>query len=552
MIILSLFAAGFSAFAQSETEYQKRMQEKMLNPYHRESGDKTDINTFVRDSLKTMKKESDLKRNLLEKAVNPKEYLVGPGDIINLSIISANSPTYDIEISPEGKAVVPNAGVVDLNGKTLEEATKAITELASRVYKSNGIYAVLKEIRHFKVMVSGNVTNPTSVVVTAADRVSDAIDLAGGVLPDASLRKIYLKRNGKQIRVDLMKFLLAGDLASNPTLLGGDYIIVTPQSESETVSIYGEVCLPGIFEYNPGDSLSTLLRFSQGMQVSAFKDSVEYVHLNQSNDQFETEYVNLRSDYSKLISGQPSAVDFPLSAGDRVYVRRKEKWEQNKYVIVRGEVRYPGYYAITEGKDRMSDLIERFGGFKEEASVDNVVMIRQEELLKDDPEMKRLNSIPPSEMDKSEKRYYQSRISEIKGIISLNMYKIQQNSDSKENIYLRGLDSLYVPKKNSFVNVQGRVNNPGLILYSENNTYLDYINTAGGLGYRADEDQILIIKQKGQQFNAKKKNYKIEPGDYILVPPKSELTFFEIFTTTLTILTQLMTIGGVVYTIIRK
>ena len=47
-------------------------------------------------------------------------------------------------------------------------------------------------------------------------------------------------------------------------------------------------------------------------------------------------------------------------------------------------------------------------------------------------------------------------------------------------------------------------------------------------------------------------NYKLDPGDTILVPPEEEdATFFEIFTTALTIATQLVTIVGVVITLVR-
>ena len=90
-----------------------------------------------------------------------------------------------------------------------------------------------------------------------------------------------------------------------------------------------------------------------------------------------------------------------------------------------------------------------------------------------------------------------------------------------------------------------------MITYNPNFTYLDYIKQAGGFGFRADDDETFIVKSKGQQFLAKKMDYEIESGDYILVPPEPEITFFEIFTTSLTIATQLMTIFGVVFTIIN-
>ena len=85
-----------------------------------------------------------------------------------------------------------------------------------------------------------------------------------------------------------------------------------------------------------------------------------------------------------------------------------------------------------------------------------------------------------------------------------------------------------------------------MIVFDPNNTYEDYIQMAGGFGFRADESETFIVKTKGEQFLAEDKDYKLEPGDYILVPTESEITFVEIFQTSLTILTQVITIAGVV------
>jgi protein involved in polysaccharide export with SLBB domain len=165
--------------------------------------------------------------------------------------------------------------------------------------------------------------------------------------------------------------------------------------------------------------------------------------------------------------------------------------------------------------------------------------------------MERLRRIPMSEMSQNERRYFEARVAEQRGVMAINFKHILEDKNSSENILIFNKDSIYVPKKRDFVNVQGRVNNPGMITYNPSFTYLDYIKQAGGFGFRADDDETFIVKSKGQQFLAKKMNYEIESGDYILVPPEPEITFFEIFTTSLTIATQLMTIFGVVFTIIN-
>jgi len=80
---------------------------------------------------------------------------------------------------------------------------------------------------------------------------------------------------------------------------------------------------------------------------------------------------------------------------------------------------------------------------------------------------------------------------------------------------------------------------------------LEYIELAGGFGYRAAPDETLVTNNQGEIFLAESMDYDISPGDVILVPPEDETTFMEVFTEVLTITTQLATVMGVVLTIIN-
>jgi len=135
--------------------------------------------------------------------------------------------------------------------------------------------------------------------------------------------------------------------------------------------------------------------------------------------------------------------------------------------------------------------------------------------------------------------------------MALDIEKIKNNYQSDDNILLMDRDSIFVPQKRNFVNIQGRVNNPGMVIYNKNYQWLDYINLAGGFGFRADDGETLIVKPKGEQFLAENMNYTIEPGDNILVPPEAEVKFMDILTTSLTIVTQLVTIIGVIIALKR-
>lgn len=531
----------------------------LLIPFYYVKGQltQTEMNgTFFRMKIDTTAFESAQKlamqTNIVpEKPINANEYVVGPGDEFEISILINEPILLHLKVSPEGSLLIPNTGIVQLKGDTLVNAYKKINEKLRRVYKTEDIGVQLSQIRQFKVIVSGSVLKSLSVAASPLDRVSEVIERAGGIAKDGGMRNISLIRDSNVYSVDLLKFFLVGDKSANPYVEGGDQIIVPPLSEKQKMGIYGEVGMPAEFEYVPGDSLSTLIRFGQGFLASSFLDSVEIARFETDGKTINRFYIDLNSWKNILKTREKLPGDIPLQVGDRVYVRIIPNWNKDQYVIISGEVKYPGKYAIVETKDKVADLIKRCGGFTENASIEDIEFIRQQESLKPDLEMERLARIPYTEMSQFESRYYQSRVREKRGVMSIDVKKAISDENSDQNITLYNKDSIIVPTKKNYINVQGRVNNPGNIVFNPNWTYMDYINQAGGFGYRADINETFIAKSKGEIFLAKDKNYILEPGDVILVPPQKEVSFTEVFTQVVATVSQLITIAGIVITLVR-
>lgn len=501
-------------------------------------------------ALENMQKLVEESAGLLEKEVDPEKYILGPNDIFSISIIASESILYDTPVTPEGKILLRGAGIVDVKHKTLAEGKDLIEKKLKETFPLAETFVSLSDIKKFKVSIIGQIPKPVTVAATAADRVSEVIDKAGGLEFDASIRDILLRRitpaGIEDIKVDLLKYYYTGDEDSNPYVKGGDKVVIPPNSEKNVIQVFGEVKAPNEFEFSEGDSLSTLLKFAQGFLSTSYLDSVELVRKIPNSNRFERTYYDLSDWRNKLFTGEPLVGDFPLNVGDRVFVRAKEHFNEYAYVIITGEIKYPGKYAIDERTDRVYDIITRAGGFTEDASIMLTKFIRQAEFENRDREMDRLWRLTQSEMTKDELRYYQSKARELKGLINIDFKKILDNPNAKSNILLIHKDSIIVPQKSLFVNVQGRVTNPGLIKYDPDYNYLDYIEEAGGYGYRADEEETLLTKPMGQKYLAEKDEYIIEPGDEILIPPKERLTFAEV----IQVVSQVATIVGVVLTIV--
>ena len=490
---------------------------------------------------------------LLTREIDPKTYIVGPNDILTVSVWTTESIHADVIVTPEGKIVFPSAGVLDVKGLTLDSVNTIVEEEARKIYHRAEVDVSLKRLRQFKVYLMGAVAVPSVISATAADHVFDVLERAGGIVDTAALRGIMLFREGQSepIIVDLQRYMSFGDMEMNPTLLGGDRIIVPLRNSKNVITISGEVVEQREYPFLPGDSLSTLIKMSGGFMPSARLDSVRLIRLSEDGNRLVETSLDLSSWGANLFSDEPLAGDLELRSGDRVYVRGIQKWNERQDVVIEGEVRFPGDYALVPNQTRLTEVIDAAGGFTDKASLEDAIIIRTSELKVIDKEFERLDKLPPSEMSQGELQYYRTKAREQKGVLSVDFRDLFVNGDLSNNPVLQDGDSIYVPVKNLYVNVTGSVRNPGRIVFKEGMNYLDYIELAGGYGFRADVDETLIIKQKGDQFPADSENYNLEPGDNILVLDEPEVRFIDVFTEVLTISAQIVTIVGVVLTIVR-
>lgn len=490
---------------------------------------------------------------LLAREVDPSTYVIGPNDVLTVSVWTTESIHVDIVVSPEGKLVFPRAGVIDVKGLTLAKVQELVEERAQAIYRNARTNVSLKRLREFKVYVLGAVAVPSVVSATAADRVFDILERAGGILDTGSIRGIQLFREGETepLVVDLQRFMSFGDERANPTVLGGDRIVVPLRNNTNVVAVMGDVVQQGEYQFLPGDSLSTVIKMSGGFLPSARLDSVTLVRISEDGARLITETFDLRSWAGVVFANKPLENDVPLRSGDRVYVRSIPKWNERQQVVLKGEVVYPGRYPLVPNQTRLTDIIAAAGGFTNKASLDDAVVFRTSEMKEIDKEYERLSKLPPSEMSVNELQYYRTKSREVKGIMSVSFLDIFEKNKLDNDPVLKDGDSIYVPEKNLYINVTGSVRTPGRIVYKPGRTYLDYLELAGGYGFRADRNATLIIKVKGDQFPADSENYELEPGDNILVLDEPETRFIDVFTAALTITAQIVTIVGVVLTIVR-
>lgn len=210
----------------------------------------------------------------LSQAVVRDKYTLGPGDGLSINIWGDYEQAFDVNVTPEGKVILPSLGDVEVNRLTLPEAEARITNVVKRYYRTVYASVSLKALRVFQVHVLGEVHRPGMYLATPVRRVSELIEKAGGVLLNGSSRNIELRRAGQvQARADLYSFLHQGDESMNPLLRDGDVIFVPRMGEARVVAYVTEVetgggigggaltenSVPYAVEIKEGDRLSAVI-----------------------------------------------------------------------------------------------------------------------------------------------------------------------------------------------------------------------------------------------------------------------------------------------------
>ncbi|WP_374511668.1 polysaccharide export protein EpsE [Niveibacterium sp.] len=178
------------------------------------------------------------------------EYLLGPGDVIRISVFQSPDLLLETRVSENGSITYPLIGNVKVGGLALSIAEAKLAKLL----KDGGfvvqpqVSILLLQIRGNQVAVLGQVNRPGRYPLeTANTRLSDMLSLAGGIAASGSDVVIFSGvRDGKQIRreIDIASMFLRGDAQDDLALKGGDILYV---HRAPVFYIYGEVQRPGVF-----------------------------------------------------------------------------------------------------------------------------------------------------------------------------------------------------------------------------------------------------------------------------------------------------------------
>ena len=128
------------------------------------------------EKSKTPQIMSQMLSVIMDGPVDPKEYIVGPGDIFNVGIWSAVPMNFQVPVTPEGTVIIPTVTEIPISGLSLVAAKKLVLNEIKKKYLSGTASFTLFSPRTFIVTVKGAVKEEGKRYVQATQRVDVVVN----------------------------------------------------------------------------------------------------------------------------------------------------------------------------------------------------------------------------------------------------------------------------------------------------------------------------------------------------------------------------------------
>ena len=348
------------------------------------------------------------------------------------------------------------------------------------------------------VSVAGEVRNPGSYTIDENLSIPALIDLSDGLTQEAKKDAAYIFRTYPNGETEVIAVSL--DDAEFSFQDKDQLRILSERTfyDGAVISISGEVKIPLEIPFDQDITLSEVVELAGGLTFAG--DSSQLVVYRMA---FEGLNIGELQEIPLNLSRDG---DFIFSPFDALVVRRKFGFEFQEFVSIKGEVAYPGRYALREG-ETVKDLIRKAGGLTSEAFPQAATFSRQG-----------------------------------KGRIFISIEKILRSGGSYENIEMLPGDQIIIPTKDMTVEIRlanTEAANYGNFAddYARESVNVAYVagksarwyvkNMVGGFGDDAKRTDVNVVYANGsvkdfKWYRLKYRYPKVKAGSTVVVGQRPE------------------------------
>jgi protein involved in polysaccharide export with SLBB domain len=230
-----------------------------------------------------------------------------------------------------------------------------------------------------QVTVDGMVRRPAIYELHGEGSLAEVLELAGGILPTATLRHIEVQRIEAHEKRTMLTLDIAPSLDTESIkkqldafkINDGDEVHIFPIApyNEDAIYIQGHVQRPGRYSYKQGMNLSDLIGSYKDLLPEPAAHYAEIVRLNPPDFHPSVESFDLTAALANPASAPK------LQPLDTVRVFSRYDFEPAPEVWIGGEVREPGKYR-TSGQAHLRDAVYLAGGVTQDASLGSAQLFR--------------------------------------------------------------------------------------------------------------------------------------------------------------------------------
>lgn len=384
-----------------------------------------------------------------------------------------------------------------------------------------------------RVTIEGPVNHPGEYELADDMTLSNLVELADGFSPDVFNQRAVIIRQNPDFTLTTIAFSPLEVLNGTWGIALQSEDLVKIQSifdmrEELSVSIQGEVQDARTFQYTEGMTVKDLIFLAKGFKETAAKSFVEVARRiteQKENNQQTADLYNFPIGEDLTLDAEDA--NFLLEPYDLVVIRKSPYYQVQDVVEIEGEVLFPGKYVLNNKTERISDIIQRAGGFTDDAFPAGGTLIRETEYFDEGKAalVKRLRIQALGSYDSTA----------VKGTFAINreesiaieLDKILSNPNGQDDIILRDGDVISVPKELQTVRVRGEVYFSSNLIFRDAFSFGDYISQAGGSTEKAKIRKAYVVYPNGSAERTKSflwfKDFpEVLPGSEIIIPRKPE------------------------------
>ncbi len=163
-------------------------------------------------------------------AATHSDYEINAGDTLEVSVWKEEDLQREVLVRPDGKFTFPLAGEITAKGRTIAYIRAELESRLSRFIPDLVVTVTITNVSGNRIFVIGQVKSPGSFIMNPVLDVMQALSLAGGTTPFASLNDIRILRREddiqRAIRFDYTDVSKGRSLGQNILLQSGDIVVV--------------------------------------------------------------------------------------------------------------------------------------------------------------------------------------------------------------------------------------------------------------------------------------------------------------------------------------